>query len=74
MPVGVQWGQGALAPLPRTVGCMAATPTVMQDTDGLLIINWPDPRPRTFEISAEAFEELIDMVNMQRGATLPHPS
>jgi hypothetical protein len=31
--------------------------------DGTLVIDWPDPSPRSFEITAEAFEGLVDRAN-----------
>lgn len=37
-------------------------PTV-REVDGRLVIDWPDPRPRSFEITAEAFEALIARAN-----------
>jgi hypothetical protein len=37
-------------------------PTV-REIDGRLVIDWPDPRPRSFEITAEAFEALIARAN-----------
>ena len=38
------------------------TPTV-SEVDGRLVINWPEPQPRQFQISAEAFEMLIAHAN-----------
>lgn len=40
-------------------------PTVM-DVDGVLVIDWPHPRPATFEITAEAFEALVALANIGR--------
>lgn len=45
---------------------MPATPLVTTDLSGHLTIEWPEPRPRTFEIAAEAFEHLIDEINAGR--------
>ena len=36
---------------------------VVREVDGQLVIDWPDPRPAIFGISAEAFEALIDRAN-----------
>lgn len=42
-------------------------PTVVEDeATGLLRIEWPIPRPVTFEISAELFEALVVQANMGR--------
>lgn len=42
-------------------------PVVVEDeTTGLLRIEWPNPRPVSFEISAEAFEALVVQANMGR--------
>lgn len=38
------------------------TPTV-REVDGRLVIDWPNPKPRSFEITAEGFQELVDRVN-----------
>lgn len=37
-------------------------PTV-REVDGRLVIDWPDPRPRTFPITAEAFAALVARAN-----------
>jgi hypothetical protein len=57
------------AMMPNGDGCICTTiarvgraPTV-RDVDGRLVIDWPDPRPYTFEITAEAFEALIARAN-----------
>jgi hypothetical protein len=39
-----------------------AVPSV-REVDGRLVIDWPDPRPSSFEITAEAFELLIARAN-----------
>ena len=61
-------------PKPREVRLVAAvltrlgvtpeetTPSV-REVGGRLIIDWPEPRPRQFRISAEAFEALIARAN-----------
>lgn len=38
-------------------------PSVTTAADGTLDIAWPDPRPANFMISAEAFEQLVTLVN-----------
>jgi hypothetical protein len=35
----------------------------VREVDGRLVIDWPDPRPRWFQITAEAFEALIARAN-----------
>jgi hypothetical protein len=35
----------------------------VREVDGRLVIDWPDPRPRSFQITAEAFEALIARAN-----------
>jgi hypothetical protein len=43
------------------------TPIVYEDeATGLLRIEWPNPRPASFEISAEAFEALVVQANVGR--------
>lgn len=39
------------------------TPSVTTAADGTLAINWPDPRPASFTITADAFEQLVTLVN-----------
>jgi hypothetical protein len=44
-----------------------AEPVVREDEHtGLLVIDWPHPRPVTFEITAEVFEALVTLVNIER--------
>lgn len=43
-----------------------AAPTV-REVDGILVVDWPEPRPRWFQISAEAFQLLIDRANGRAG-------
>jgi hypothetical protein len=45
---------------------MPATPTVTTDPSGRLAIEWPSPRPRTFEIGAELFESMVAEMNAGR--------
>jgi hypothetical protein len=45
---------------------MPATPTVTTDPSHRLVIEWPDPRPRTFEIDSEFFEMMINEMNAGR--------
>lgn len=35
--------------------------------DGEVLVDWPDPRPEAFEISADAFQTIIDLANTRRG-------
>lgn len=42
---------------------MTETP-VVRDVDGVLVIDWPHPRPRDFMISAEVFEALVALANI----------
>jgi len=46
---------------------MPLAPTV-RDIGGRFVIEWPDPRPAWFPITAEAFEGLIESVNDARNA------
>lgn len=49
---------------------MSAVPAVRDDAaSGLLVIDWPNPRPAEFPITAEVFEALIVMVNIERRVT-----
>jgi len=43
-------------------------PTV-REVDGRLVIDWPEPRPRQFPITAEVFENLIARANGDRPGT-----
>jgi hypothetical protein len=45
-----------------TIARVGRAPTV-REVEGRLVIDWPNPRPYTFEISAEAFEALIARAN-----------
>ena len=38
----------------------------------ILTIHWPDPKPETFEITATAFEALINEINAWRRKTTRH--
>lgn len=44
---------------------MAEAPTV-RDDDGVLVIDWPHPRPTEFMIEAETFEALVALANIGR--------
>lgn len=38
-------------------------PSVTTAADGTLDVAWPEPRPESFMISAEAFDQLVTLVN-----------
>lgn len=40
----------------------------LRDVGDRLLIEWPEPRPSWFPISAEAFENLVECVNDARNA------
>lgn len=42
-----------------------SSPVVVEVNDQL-VIEWPDPKPTSFEIASEVFEALIDEVNSLR--------
>lgn len=42
---------------------MADAP-VVRDVDGVLVIEWPHPRPHEFAITSEAFEALVALANL----------
>lgn len=46
---------------------MNECPAVREDeTTGLLVIDWPRPRPYDFMMSSEALEALVSLVNIER--------
>ncbi len=38
-------------------------PAVTTNPDGTLAVTWPEPRPASFTISAEAFDQLVTLIN-----------
>jgi hypothetical protein len=47
---------------------VTTAPTLTQQDDNTVTIDWPSPKPTSFSIAADAFEALIEMINSRTRA------